>query len=140
MYLKWLAVVLLLTLVGCAQPPPPKKYHAQTTKTDLATRLDVLVNYHVVDDGGIVVVDLYNPRTSSVRLWLVQLSETDGQRISAARRFYIGSGKKLQEAFRVPMPIQGVVETFYVEVFDDKGRLIMKSEPIKASPYNPQGG
>ena len=137
--LRLIAVVLLLTLVGCAQPPPPKKIHAQTTKTDLATRLDVLVNYHVVDDGGIVVVDLYNPRTSVVRLWLVQKSETDGQIITAARRFNMGDSKKLQEAFRVPMAIEGVVETFYVEVFDDKGRLIMKSEPITASPYNTGG-
>ena len=132
--MRIIALVALFALVGCAQPPPAKKLHVQANKTDLGSRIDIQINYHLDTDNGYVVVDLSNPRGGVVRLWLVQVSETDGQRITAARRFYTGSDKKKQEIFKIPLPQKEVVESFYVEIFDTTGRLVLKSEPIKNSP------
>ena len=128
MYLKWLAVVLLLTLAGCAQPP--KVIHATKFKTDLASSITLAVNYHLEQDSGIVVVDCSNMDSRELRLWLVQTSETDGQVITAARRFYSGAKRKHQEVFRVPLPLEGITESFYVEALTKDGKLILKSEPI----------
>lgn len=130
----FLILIMGLLINGCAQPPPPKKYHASNYKSDFGSRLDVAVNYHLQPDSGIVVIDFANPRNKDVRLWLVQTTETDGQRIIAARRFYQGTKKKHQEVFRIPLPESGLSESFYVEVFDIKGALIMTSEPINPSP------
>jgi len=123
-----------LTLVGCAQPPLPKDYHVSNYQSNLGKRLDISVNYHLNGTGAIVVVDIANPRGYDYRYWMVQVSATDGQRVIAARRFYQGAAKKHQEIFRLPLPEEGLTETFYVEVFDIKGTLVMKSEPIKNSP------
>ena len=132
-------VVAMITLfTGCAQPPP-KSYHAQTAKTDLSSRLDVIVNYHLDPVSAIVVVDISNPRGVRYRYWLVQISTTDGQIISASRRFHTGSEKIKQMIFKVPLPDPEVTEAFHVEVFDDKGKLVMSSEPINNSP-TPIGG
>ena len=133
MYLKWLAVVLLLTLAGCAQPP--KVIHATKYKTDLASRIDLVVHYHSEPDTGIVVVDISNPRSSDTRYWLVQTSSTDGQVITAARRFHSGTKAKHQEVFRVPLPLEGITESFYVEALTTECKLTMKSEPITNSPH-----
>ena len=125
-----LALLLSLVLVGCAQPPPPQEIHATTYKSDFRTRLDLVVNYHLAEDSGIVVVDISNPRSLELRAWLVQTSETDGQRIIAARRFYSGNKVKHQEVFRVPLPLEGITESFYVEALEPDGSMIMKSESI----------
>lgn len=137
-WLVCLAVVGLCGLQSCATPPPTKSIYKSNYKSNLSTRLDISVNYHGNDDTGIVVVDISNPRAYDYRYWLVQLSETDGQRISAARRFYHGNKKKHQEVFKVPGALEGVTENFYVEVFDNKGALIMKSEPIINLPKGGQ--
>ena len=126
-------LVGMALLAGCAQPVP-KTIHATNFKTDLRTRIDIAVNYHLEQDSGIVVVDCSNARGSDIRLWLVQTSETDGQRIVAARRFYSGSKKKHQEVFRVPLPLEGIEESFYVEALEPNGNLIIKSEPIHNVP------
>lgn len=123
------ALVAGILISGCAQPPPPQVYKSKY-KSDFASRLDIQINYHTDPNSGYVVVDLYNPRNKPVRLWLVQLQETDGRRISAAERFHIGNEKKHQELFRVPLLEPGLSETFYVEVFDEAGKLILKSDPI----------
>ena len=125
-------VVVLFLLVGCAAPPP-KTLHATKFKTDLRTRIDLAVNYHLEQDSGIVVVDCSNMDSRELRLWLVQTSETDGQIITAARRFYSGNKKKHQEVFRVPLPLEGITESFYVEALTKDGKLILKSEPITNS-------
>lgn len=129
-------IIVSITLAGCATPPP--QTHKANYKSDFAARLDVAVNYHLESDGGIVVVDLYNPRSSVIRLWLVQSSVTDGQSIVASRRFYEGKKKKHQEVFRTPLPLKGITEAFFVEVFDINGKLILKSEPITHSPQEGQ--
>lgn len=137
--LRLLLVVAMIALfTGCAQPPP-KSYHAQTAKTDLGSRLDVIVNYHLDANGGIVVVDISNPRGTRYRFWLVQISTTDGQIVSASRRFHTGMEKTKQMIFKVPLPDPEITEAFHVEVFDDKGKLVMSSEPINNSP-TPKGG
>jgi len=126
-----LALLLsILLFSGCAAPPP-KTIHATNYKSDLRTRLDLVVNYHLAEDSGIVVVDISNQRGSDYRYWLVQTSETDGQRIIAARRFYAGTKKKHQEVFKVPLPLEGISESFYIEALEPDGTLIMKSEPIR---------
>jgi hypothetical protein len=130
--MRWLTVALLITLTGCAQPP--RTIHATKYKTDLGSRIDLVVHYHDEPDTGIVVVDISNPRGSDTRYWLVQTSETDGQRIIAARRFYSGIKRKHQEVFRVPLALEGISESFYVEALTKDGKLILKSEPIINSP------
>jgi hypothetical protein len=128
-------VVAMITLfTGCAQPPKQKSYHAAEYKQEFASRIDLAVNYHLGEDSGIVVVDMFNPRRYNLRLWLVQDSQTDGQRITAAKRFYMGEKKKHQEVFRLPLPEEGLTERFWVEVFDNTGALTMKSEPIYSMP------
>ena len=130
-------VVVLFLLVGCAAPPP-KVLHATKYKTDLGSRIDLVVHYHSEPDTGIVVIDISNPRSSDTRYWLVQTSETDGQRIIAARRFYSGTKTKHQEVFRVPLPLEGITESFYVEALTVNGKLILKSEPITNMPIGGQ--
>ena len=128
----WAVVVLFF--VGCAQPAPPKSYHASNYKSDLGRRLDIAVNYHLADDGGLVVVDVNNPRGHSYRYWLVQTSTVDGEYILRSSRFYSGSKKKHQEVFKIPLPEEGVAQAFFVEVYDLNGKLAMKSEPINQQP------
>ena len=132
---KGLIWFLPILLIGCAQPAPPKSYHASNYKADLGSRLDLAVNYHLTVDTGIVVVDISNPRATNYRYWLVQISSTDGQIISASRRVFSGMDKTKQLVFKIPLPIEGVKETFHVEVFDSKGKLVMKSEPINNKPH-----
>lgn len=129
-----IALICIIALSSCAQPPPKRTSHAATYKTELATRLDLAVNYHLEADGGIVVIDMSNPRGYDIRLWLIQVSQTDGQKIIAARRFYSGTKKKHQEIFRVPLPQAGITESFYIEAFKPDGKLLMKSEPIINTP------
>jgi len=130
----WRLVLLLpILLASCAQAPPIKSVHKSTYKSEFSNRLDIAVNYHRTADSAIVVVDVSNPRGSTLRLWMVQISETDGQRIEASRRFYVGDKKKHQEIFKVPLPQEGVTETFFVGVFDAEGKLVTKSEPITNS-------
>jgi hypothetical protein len=119
---------------GCAQPPKQKSYHAAEYKQEFASRIDLAVNYHLGEDSGIVVVDMFNPRRHDLRLWLVQDSQTDGQRITAAKRFYSGDKRKHQEVFRVPLPQEGLIESFYVEALKPDGELLLKSEPIVNKP------
>ena len=128
-----IAILLLVVLAGCAQPPP-QQHHKSNYKSDLGKRLDIHVNYHLTVDTAIVVLDISNPRSHLYRYWLVQVSATDGQIISASRRVFTGEDKTKQLVFRLPLPIEGVTETFHVEVFDNEGKLVMSSEPISNSP------
>lgn len=131
---RWIYLAALILWTGCAPVAPPKDYHAAEFKSDLKSRIDISVNYHLQPDSGIVVVGVGNPRARSLRLWLVQTTSTDGQRIVAARRFYQGADKKIQEIFKIPLPETGLKETFFVEAFDETGTLIITSEPINPNP------
>lgn len=130
----WLVVITAVLLNGCAAPPPPKSYHASNYKSDLGKRLDISVNYHLSDDGGVVVVDVSNPRGNSYRYWLVQTNTVDGEYVLRSSRFYSGNKKKHQEVFKIPFPEEGIAQAFFVEVYDANGKLAMKSEPINQQP------
>ena len=132
------ALLAAALLAGCAAPPPPKSYHQSNYKSDLGRRLDIAVNYHLSDNGGLVVVDVSNSRGISYRYWLVQTSTVDGEYILRSSRFYSGNKKKHQEVFKVPLPEEGIKQTFFVEVYDKDGKLAMKSEPINQQPIGGQ--
>ena len=135
-YCAWSTWIILLAFLGllngCAQPPP-KQVHRANYKSDFGKRLDISVNYHITLDTALVVVDISNPRNNLYRYWLVQVSSTDGQIITASRRVFTGEDKTKQLVFRLPLPIEGVSEAFHVEVFDEQGELVMASDPITHS-------
>lgn len=134
-YTRWvLIIVCSIGLASCAQPPNTKTYRASNYKSDLGKRLDISVNYHLDDGGGLVVVDVYNPRGNNYRYWLVQTSTVDGEYVLRSSRFYSGNKKKHQEVFKIPLPEEGIAQAFFVEVYDVNGKLTMKSEPINQKP------
>lgn len=135
-FYNWRTIGLLFILVilnGCAQPPP-KDYHKSQYKSDFGKRLDIAVHYHLTLNDAIVVVDLSNPRRTNYRYWLVQVSSTDGHIVSSSRRVFTGEDETKQLVFRLPLPVEGVEEAFHVEVFDNTGARIMRSEPITNKP------
>ena len=51
----------------------------------------------------------------------------------AARRIYSGNDSAKQILYQVDRPQEGIGQTFAVELFDEKKRLIMRSEEIKVT-------
>lgn len=116
-------------LTGCAVPPP-QDYHETTTKTEFASRIDSRVGYHNTGDRSFVVIDFGNPRRSALSVWLVQIAATDGESVTRSTRIYKGNDSSKQILYQVDRPQEGVSQTFAVELFDEKDRLIMQSEKI----------
>ena len=127
-------VLFYSNMLGCAQQPRGGSHHEANFQSNFAARLDIAVDYIRDDNRAILICDISNPRGQWLRVWLVQKSTTDGQRISAARRFYEGNDKKYQETFRLPLPDKGVREEMYVEVFDSSGKVLMKTKSIINQP------
>ena len=125
----WTSVALL---IGCAQPPP-QDYHETTTKTEFASRIDSRIGYHLTGDRSFVVIDFGNPRRSALSVWLVQVATTDGESITRSTRIYSGNDSAKQILYQVDRPQEGIDQTFAVELFDEKKRLIMRSEEIKVT-------
>ena len=125
----WMIVILLL-ITGCAQPRKNNNTHLSQIENDLASGIAVVLDY--VSDGSrtIVIVDVDNSRGDFVDLWFVQENKTLGQRTLSAKRFYTGNSVLEQRTFRVPVAQPGISETIYVEVFDVKGTLLFRTEPI----------
>ena len=123
-------IVILLLITGCAQPRKNNNTHLSQIENDLASGIAVVLDY--VSDGSrtIVIVDVDNSRGDFVDLWFVQENKTLGQRTLSAKRFYTGNSVLEQRTFRVPVAQPGISETIYVEVFDVKGTLLFRTEPI----------
>lgn len=128
--MKNLFLILTIFLMGgCA--PQYIETIKQEQKTDFGAGIDVTVSYHKQAAGGIVVADLYNHQKKQLAAWFIHLQETDGQKVSRSIRYYQGADQKKREVFQVPILESGLIEVFQLEVFDEAGSLLIKSDPIR---------
>lgn len=126
-------------LSGCAQPQYTDPTIKRETKTDFGSGIDLAVSYHGQPDGGVVVTDIYNQRARMVRAWFWHQQETDGQKVLRGIRYYEGDKIKHREVFQIPPADDGLTEVFWIEVYEEEGKKLTESKPIR-NTANSEGG
>ena len=123
--------VFVSSLLGCAQPPPPKKTMKQSQiETNFASGINASVDFVADETRTFIVLDLTNTKKKMIDVWINQTYSSEGTEVKRRSRVYKGDVLALSKTVRTSRLEPGLTEIIIFEVFDTKGKVIFKTSPI----------